>query len=409
MDNSLFSYLMHEAPQIRAYREDGKDGKKSKPSPAGDNTKTPSYVAPVSIRRWRDFDLRTLITMYSKLLRNKQERPEPPSIEPIFTSVWNELSLGDFIHGWNSKIVCQALKETQELRGQQKRLWMVRGHRARKLEMNYAPDWAAISTLGDTSDETEQQISILPGDTKISTKWNFTAELEKGTIKEGSTKWVPKDRPQWFKPLAQIFSYCYRLRVRYGYLITDKELLAVRIGPGPDSPQSCGPTSNETAQRQQTGENGILEFATVQWDHGGQRDIGAMDASNDTEHSKMSVNLALWWLHLLAEKDRSFQWEYGPLDQERLSEEPQESGVAVGDERSSERVASIIGDDSALRESMTTIADDPILHSFDAYRSQISESSTGETSRNRDEGIQGTGKRKRQTMDQTASKKNRHH
>jgi len=93
--------------------------------------------------------------------------------------------------------------------------------------------------------------------------------------------------------------------------------------------------------------------------------------------------------------------------QERLSEEPQESGV-IGDERSSERVASTVGDDSALRKSMTTIADDRILHSFDAY-SQISESSTGETSRNRDEGIQGTGKRKRETVDETASKKGRPH
>lgn len=407
MEKSLFSYLMHEAPQLRTCNGGGKP-KKLEDSTHGSNTKTMTWVAPVSIRRWRDFDLKTLITMYNNILRHKQGRLEPPTIDPLFMNIWDEGAVESFIYDWNSKVVCQALKETQELRGQQNRLWMVRGCFAQKLGKNFSPDWAAISTIGDRCEMTKLETSILPGDTKISTKWNFSAGLKEGTIEEGSTRWRPEDRPQWFKPLAQIFTYCCRLRARYGYVITDKELLAVRIGPGPDSPRTGGPMSMERAQLSQTELNGILEFAAVQWDHGVQQDVGVMDSSDGAGKSKMSVNLALWWLHLLAEKDRSFQWEYGPLDQEGLSEGADDSGVAVGDERSSEPAMSATGDNSAARESMTTVADEAIF-SFDAHRSRISQSPNEETTvLNQDQGIQTTGKRRRETTDQNATKKSKY-
>jgi len=73
--------------------------------------------------------------------------------------------------------------------------------------------------------------------------------------------------------------------------------------------------------------------------------------------------------------------------------------------RASEPARLAVGD-SALRKSMTTIADD-LIYGFDAYRSQSSENSTGETSPNRDHGFHGTGKRKRQATDQTVSKNKR--
>lgn len=321
--------------------------------------------------------------MYNEILGHEQERPELPSIDPLFSDVWNEFAVESFIYDWNSKIICQSLKETQELLGSEERLWMVRGCFAQRVEgptKTYGPDWAEIRTYKGTNQNKNDshclKRSILPGDTKISTTWNFHKGVDDGTIREGSTKFAFHSRPAWFKPLVQIFTYCYRLQARYGYLITDKELLAVRIGPCPDSPRTNGPISRGL-ELDQTRKNGLLEFASVQWAHNGSQDMKVVTSSAG-EEGHLSVNLALWWLHLLAAKDNTLQWEYGPLVQERLpnlNEGPDDSGVVFGHDSTSQRSMSVVDNNSAVRESMSSLDDRP-TYSFDGGESQIPPSST---------------------------------
>lgn len=321
MKESLLDYLKHQSPPLSVSRPE-----KNKETATKDNTKNSQYIAPRYIKRWEDFNLANLVEMYSQVLGHEQERPSCPAIDPIFRDVWNEDAVGSFICDWNSRVVCHALGETQEQLGQTERMWMVRGCFAQKVESPsrpYGPDWAGICTLEEEPqkniEDRGQKKSLLPGDTKISTKWNFCDGLEDGTIKEGKTEFPTDRRPSWFLPVVQIFTYCYRLKARYGYLITDKELLAVRVGPSPEAPRQNGPVSRYLPENQ-TRNHGLLEFASFRWVHDKKKDLGAATSTSSGEEDIFPVNLALWWLHLLAAKDNTLQFEYGPLVKECLAD-----------------------------------------------------------------------------------------
>ena len=132
----------------------------------------------------------------------------------------------------------------------------------------------------------------------------------------------------WFQPLAQIFTYCVRNDARYGYIITDKELVAVRVGPtkenDPDLKRSVGtPRSIEnikskpkrTRSKKEMVEQvapyiralkkGCIEYKVIPWSHHA--------TTQHEESTVMTVNLALWWLHMMAAKDGEIQDEYAPL------------------------------------------------------------------------------------------------
>ena len=72
-------------------------------------------------------------------------------------------------------------------------------------------DWAGIDA------DSDPLTNRVPGDTKVSSKWH-TDLFEKGR----------SERVEFLKPLSQVNYYAKRSKTRYGYVISDKELLCFR-------------------------------------------------------------------------------------------------------------------------------------------------------------------------------------
>jgi hypothetical protein len=63
-------------------------------------------------------------------------------------------------------------------------------------------------------------------------------------------------------------------------------------------------------------ENGEMEYVSISWASQGEVD------NNMEQKSSWTVNLALWFIHILAGDQYEARWQYGKLGDEKLAEEP---------------------------------------------------------------------------------------
>ncbi|KAL8749807.1 MAG: hypothetical protein Q9199_007467 [Rusavskia elegans] len=140
------------------------------------------------------------------------------------------------------------------------------------------PDWAGIKQSPGCP---KQPPNILPGDTKLGSKWK-SSNIEPGKVSKAT------NRGGWLAAIRQIYTYCIKTDARYGYLLTDKELVAVRISWIPDT-ETTDPEDKAKPRSQGTG---ILEYKAIPWSH--------EDTEIQSSDNKPTVNLALWWLHMMA-------------------------------------------------------------------------------------------------------------
>lgn len=230
-----------------------------------------------------------------------------------------------YISQWTHPIVTTALSHAQRQsndRGLRPPfVAMVAGGNAQSIS-GYKPDWAGTRTI--SPDNPNHTANILPGDTKVSYKWK-------------STEIVPKEVnandlvQNWFWPLRQIFTYCMNFKTRYGYIISDEEVVAVRVRV------PCERLEENKSKRRivLSKDRGTLEYVPIY--------NSTQDPSGE---KRLTMNLAIWWLHLLAANNRSIQTTYGPLKDEildglgkaptpiRQEETPAASEVAITDRAS---------------------------------------------------------------------------
>ncbi len=174
-------------------------------------------------------------------------------------------------------------------------------------ERSFKPDWSLCSDSQRLDDEPYR--SLLPGDTKLSAKWR-------------SDMYGTTAHAIWKDPVRQILHYITELKMRYGWLITDAELVVFRVsvdytGPGQtaDRPPRQQPpashgrrTSTDTDVSQLSSgmqsvslnesssyvpsDNGVdafrLEYQTIPWrSHGNGR-------------SQLNIRLALFYLAMIS-------------------------------------------------------------------------------------------------------------
>lgn len=140
-------------------------------------------------------------------------------------------------------------------------------------------------------------------------------------------------------PIYQIYHYCVVSNARYGFLITSKELLVIRIKPVVESPGHGTSTDGRTARSlgkvseavaAQSGErstalqhelryNGLVEYKAIPWTSHWSRAGEEVDSFRD-----LTINLSLWILCILAGNNCSPDWDYIPLVDEPLR--PKEVG-----------------------------------------------------------------------------------
>lgn len=239
-----------------------------------------------------------------------------------FCQIHDEDSLVSLIVKWNQSVVSNALSAAQShLDGRlpHKVIYMSKGGQA-QYPGNHSglrPDWAGVkpSIAAINTSSTKAQ-NVLPGETKLSRKWSST-KIEPERV-EGIM-----EKQEWFLPLSQIFSYCVRANARYGYIITDKELVVIRVRPTgqSDALNSQAPldtigtiiededdhaikkvhsikAEGETPMAQAMA-TGVLEYRAIPW--------------QDHADRSMTVNLALWWLHMMAADSSAIHDRYPSL------------------------------------------------------------------------------------------------
>lgn len=160
----------------------------------------------------------------------------------------------------------------------------------------FRPDWAGKQ---DSMETNGRPRNMLPGDTKLSIKWH-SGKLSSSEAGES------ENTEGRLSPIHQIFTYCVRANARYGYLITDEELLAVRIRPMQSSRSITSEDSAQTAAKRAR-RKGLLEYKAIPWN---------VDKSEtDGKPPRLTVNLALWWLHMMAAAGNEIQDSYEPLNE----------------------------------------------------------------------------------------------
>ena len=302
LDVSLLEYLRSENPVLNGNMCQGKGNTSSK---------TWSWITPRAIEVWEDFNLDSLDKIYDGQLKEVLEchfplRDFSAIPEYPFCEIHDESSLDVLIAKWNQSMITDALSSAQIFlahRLNHGRIYMVRGGQTDDLApaKKLRPDWGGVKWYRGN---TRKPRNVLPGDTKLSYKWSSA------DITLGPTKIHPKNA-DWLRPLTQVFSYCVRSDSRYGYLITDKELVVLRIRPGSLTKiqatvktmgSSKVPNLTPAAQARLTG---ILEFQAIPWQ--------SKNRVLRSQRSGMTVNLALWWLHMLAAEDSAIREQYAPL------------------------------------------------------------------------------------------------
>jgi hypothetical protein len=326
---SLIDYLKQPNPRVN-----------SNSSWEGTNTAstTNTYMVPRKIVEWKDFTHDTLQAIYGDILKVEileQDLPDFGRHLPFhLLHIQDEDSLEALLVRWNNAVVSYALSMTPCHNNSSSEgyhpneIHMARGGHAWipniPNKKSLRPDWAGITDhLTHQNEKTPRRkcyINILPGDSKLSTKWRSSRH--------------PTDA-EFKKPFSQLFKYCELANVRYGYLLTQEELVVVRVSrreqeeaSDSDAPRRM---SGRQVHKQLKKEQGaihvpkdemvgiyrVLEFKSIPWEN----EAGAAG-------DPLSINLALWCLHMMAAKERSIKASYGDLCEEYLTDHQKSMKIA---------------------------------------------------------------------------------
>ena len=328
----------------------------------GNNTTVADPHTLLFVEEWKDFSLDALLSFDSGAISL--------SLQDEFDCFDHSSKIAKYpvceIHGedsftcllvrWNHAVVSDALQYAQSSDPsdhEASRIYMVKAEQAKggehikKNGTKSRSDWAGIIKDGLEREKTKPE-NVLPGETKLSSKWK-SEWIEAGKVTVKSAK-----RRKWLQPLVQIFTYCCRCEVRYGYIITDEELVVVRVKARPNN--NSRPDEKLTDRIRY---NGVLQYKSIPWESGpksegpdlkssfesfgdeekevSSRDpqdsqrsdaVQATDDSQRTEPQRLTVNLALFCLHYIAHRERYLDDKYPPLGQGRPSTPPAQDSQA---------------------------------------------------------------------------------
>lgn len=285
---TIFEFLTQENPKVEIRESKSKS-----------RTSNPNYPIPRDVCHSEWFDVGVVRTIFDEKLGNVlKENAEglggwPPGLEDP-QAVFAEDCLRDVAAAYIIRTVRLALQheKTKDLLEQSIKIVAGGGAAMFFLEgTKFKSDWAGTSDIHPSCEGTGKPYTILPGDAKPSWVCSSTLvqefiaqdEEEEGDEDEG----VESEAPQKFQelwPFRQLLHYCLGSFARYGYILTDRELLIVRIRP-----VDLWETEIEDDQVCQDWfqDNAVMEYFAVSWDTHGSTD-------------GLTICLALWVLHMLA-------------------------------------------------------------------------------------------------------------
>ena len=340
----LLCYLKKANPEVDSTWSltDGKSGTKSKVIGGPHDT---YYLRDVF--KWEGMEWKDLFPIFKDILDlpvgnmpNFEEFLHYPS---HLNEISDEKSLDTLLIRWNYPVVSTALSKAQshakfqdivEASDYPHEISMATGGKAWiPKERKLAPDWAGILLSCDENNKPGKStnerhyLNVLPGDTKLSTKFK--------------SEWGWED--QRFKdPIIQVFTYCRRASVPYGYIITQEELVILRL--------FYGDKEDPNRLTEGTKKYEYVEYKSIPW--------------APKKDDEPTINLILWCLHMLAARRKPIG-ERQALKSEYPT--PDKSSARMTTVSESPNVAS--SNDSLMR--------DKIEHSFSKRRRSEDASTTG--------------------------------
>jgi hypothetical protein len=364
---SIFEYLTAKNPDL--VFEDPKDKSLSK---------NPRWYKPSHVRPWEEFNFQTMESIFGGKLMEEclRERflpfPAPPLNPRIDCVESGEDSTVHILTRWTRAMVnealrevedifnlvfwvppsrantrlasrlaedtlsnCGSLEDTAEERGRPARRGL-RQYRTlnRKRNLSQRPDGAGVflSSRSRTNSR-NNNINRLPSEIKPGSKWTSDSLRAGQLTEEDGRLRSRRNAGEDVQPIIQIYHYCILANTRYGFLITSKEIMVVRIKPlvrgpvknnaiaGGSSPSTPAPQGPRVIEREENPlsldselrYNGLMEYKVIPWTN-----CSSEITEKAGRYRDLTLNLSLWMLCILAGNNCSLDWDYGPLEDEML-------------------------------------------------------------------------------------------
>ncbi|ATY62557.1 hypothetical protein A9K55_006960 [Cordyceps militaris] len=219
--------------------------------------------------------------------------------------VFNEASVDDLLRKFPVSVVNWALHSATS---QNETPHFGRGSRCPAIlwqHARYIPDWSVIVT---------ERVNVLPGDSKISSKW-WPEMLNNESY-----------HVEWTNVVSQVATYMAACSSRYGFIVTDREVVVLRI-----TRQAVGPGLATSRSPRRITRRNIMSDSSVAASSSSPRIPSSQDYVDDnplnwdywTIHwqksyrsgDKLTPQLALWALAMMASHgDNHIDYSYPGLD-----------------------------------------------------------------------------------------------
>ncbi|KAK2795955.1 hypothetical protein FQN50_009660 [Emmonsiellopsis sp. PD_5] len=172
---------------------------------------TASFWLPLEeISNWDDFTYANILRDYGDILNTEGEDLAWPSpLRGLDSVIVDETTVSAVLLKSNHIIVCCALEKAQALSNERVVTLALGVHAPVE---NARPDWAGVAT-----DAGHPRKNHVPGDSKVSGKWNSAMRNLAGT-----------QGVEFNKPLMQVLHYANLVGSAFGYVISDKETMCIR-------------------------------------------------------------------------------------------------------------------------------------------------------------------------------------
>lgn len=312
------------------------------------NSRSPLYYWPKQIKRWEELeDVNILKDVFGGVLlkeacrRGRTLDPYPRLHSQADCIIRNENDTRDLIHKWNKSIVTAALDPIQDLfhpviwskgnppsskevypsppqQEEKKRHQPLRKRSSKATNKRLQslsrlqPDSGSIASRPASSKADDITISTsqerFPKEYKISTKWKSERVFKGGLLDNSGCFIRSKTNDNYAWPIRQAYTYCIQHMCRYGCILTAEEAFIFRIMPRED--KSSNKSQNISLLRNELINNGLMEYVSIPWENYSKGQRPSLDI--------WTVNLALWFMHVLAGNNFEVEWSYADLTAETL-------------------------------------------------------------------------------------------
>jgi hypothetical protein len=321
----------------------------------GYSTKSTANYGPNKVRPWEDITLENLKASFFDVLEHTMEKPRVETAQDVRrekTILFEEESITTLAVDWNEPVVQHALSGTQKIlcdsqpnspfhRGE---IHFMRntgqGHIKNRKGRKQKPDWCVFLRGEEGMQGPVNLVNLVPGDSKPAKKWN--------------SEWIKSpnitERRKAKAVLQQIVKYMYLAKTRYGFILSEQELVPMRLSR---FVQSEDATKSQVAQKHR--ERQLMDSSgRFSGDEDGANDGPKSDVSNDEApgvdktspgvsnatgylleygqvpwslygRDSLTINLTLWWLPILAVQCASIKQNgmYTPLSERNRGNSPE--------------------------------------------------------------------------------------